>query len=142
MSPNFLDAGSIPTISTTNKVLVFIIKFAGSRNICEEPTVYTINDPDFVRGPPLFTMYYVYVLESQQNEKLYKGFSSDLKTRIELHNTSKVYSTLKWRPWKLIYYEACLSKTDALKREKFLKSNRGIQFLKYRLKYYFKTKKQ
>lgn len=76
-------------------------------------------------------MYYVYILKSKKTSKLYKGSTSDLKERIENHNKGKVFSTKNGRPWKLIYYEAFISKTDARKEELFLKTGKGRERLKW-----------
>jgi hypothetical protein len=37
------------------------------------------------------------------------------------------------RPWRLVYYEAFLSKTDARREELFLKSGKGRERIKYLL---------
>ncbi len=67
---------------------------------------------------------------------LYTGFTKDLKLRFEQHNKGMVDATKNRRPFKLIYYEACLDKNDAIRREKYLKSYHGKMFLKKRLKSY------
>ena len=54
-------------------------------------------------------MYYVYVLQSKKDMKLYTGFTKNLKLRFEQHQKGKVESTQDRRPFQLIYYEACLS---------------------------------
>ena len=82
-------------------------------------------------------MWYVYVLYSLKDGKFYIGCTNDLRERIKNHNVGKVESTKDRRPLKLIYYEACLIEQDALKREKYLKTYRGKQFLSKRLKSYF-----
>ena len=82
-------------------------------------------------------MFYIYVLESKKDDKKYIGYTKNLKSRFEQHQKGKVESTKNRRPFKLIYYEACLSEEDALKREKYLKTYRGKQFLAKRLKSYF-----
>ena len=41
-------------------------------------------------------------------------------------------------PWKLIYYEAYLEQSDALGRERYLKSGAGRRFFKAQLKYYLR----
>jgi len=56
---------------------------------------------------------------------------------ISLHNNGDVESTKNRLPLKLIYFEACLSQEDALKREKYFKTHYGKMFLKNRLKSYF-----
>jgi putative endonuclease len=78
-------------------------------------------------------MYYTYVLESAKDQNLYIGWTNDLKKRYEKHNLGKVFSTKMRRPFKLLYYEACLSKEDAIKREKYFKTGFGRRFLKNRL---------
>ena len=81
-------------------------------------------------------MYYTYVLLSEKDGKHYTGFTKDLKLRFEKHNAGKVESTKHRVPFKLLYYEACLDKDDALRREKYLKSYYGRQYLAKRLKSY------
>lgn len=78
-------------------------------------------------------MYFTYVLLSQKDNQFYIGFTEDLKARISLHNSGKARSTAGRRPLSLIYYEACLSETDAIKREKYLKTGYGRRFLNNRL---------
>ena len=82
-------------------------------------------------------MYYTYVLKSYKDGKMYTGSTKDLKLRFEQHEKGSVKSTKHRRPLELIYYEACLSEEDALRREKYLKTHYGKMFLKNRLKSYF-----
>ena len=82
-------------------------------------------------------MYYTYVLLSCKDGKKYVGYTQDLKLRFEQHCKGQVDSTKHRRPLDLIYYEACLDKEDAKKREKHLKTHYGQIFLKKRLKSYF-----
>ncbi|MAC94009.1 MAG: excinuclease ABC subunit C [Flavobacteriales bacterium] len=82
-------------------------------------------------------MFYTYVLQSEKDGKLYTGYTKDLDLRFEQHQKGQVESTMNRRPFKLIYYEACLRQADALKREKYLKTHYGKMFLKNRLKSYF-----
>ena len=56
----------------------------------------------------MVVFYYVYVLISEKDGKLYKGCTQHLKLRIERHNNGEVPSTKDRRPLKLIYFEACL----------------------------------
>jgi putative endonuclease len=81
-------------------------------------------------------MYYTYVLQSEVDEAFYVGYSKNLKLRFEKHNKGYIDSTKDRRPFKLIYYEACLTQQDALHREKYLKTYHGKQFLHKRLKSY------
>jgi len=79
-------------------------------------------------------LYYTYVIQSLKDNKWYTGVTDNLRKRFNKHNTGKVSSTKGRRPFKLIYYEACLNKNDAMAREKFLKSGMGKRYLKNRLK--------
>jgi len=82
-------------------------------------------------------MHYTYVLQSDVDKKLYAGYTKNLKLRFEEHQCGNVESTKHRRPLKLIYYEACLEKQDAMKREKYFKTYHGKMFLKRRLKIHF-----
>jgi len=77
-------------------------------------------------------MFYVYILKSKKDNRLYTGFSSDLRQRVAEHNNGKSSYTRNFRPWKLVYYESYLSKKDAEQREKNLKAipNSGTQLRK------------
>jgi putative endonuclease len=81
-------------------------------------------------------MYYTYVLISKKDMQFYTGFTKDLKLRFEQHEKGRVESTKDRRPLELIYYEACLSQEDAVRREKYLKTYLGKTFLRKRLKSY------
>lgn len=79
-------------------------------------------------------MYYTYVLRSQKDNKHYIGFTEDLERRFEEHNDRLVKATKHRIPFELVYYEACLCKEDAIKREKYFKTGFGRRFIKERLK--------
>jgi len=82
-------------------------------------------------------LYYVYVIESEMNGFRYTGFTSDLQRRLGEHNSNITWSTSLKGPFKLIYYEACLNKEDALRREKYMKSGNGKIYLNNRLGSYY-----
>ena len=79
-------------------------------------------------------MFYVYVLKSKKDGKLYIGYTKDLRARFEQHTSGCVASTKSRRPLELLYYEACRHRDDATHREKYLKSTYGHRFLGNRLK--------
>ena len=83
-------------------------------------------------------MFYTYVLFSETDKKFYIGFTKDLKKRVEGHQNGSVPSTAHRRPFMLIYYEACLNESDAIKREKYFKSGFGRRFLRNRVETYLK----
>ena len=80
--------------------------------------------------------YYTYVLKSEKDLKYYVGFTQNIKLRFEQHEKGLVESTQNRRPLKLIYFEACLNKEDAIRREKYLKTHYSRMFLGNRLKSY------
>jgi len=80
-------------------------------------------------------MLYVYVLRSKVDGNFYIGQSADLKKRLLEHNTAQVPSTQRRIPLELVYYEACTHRSDALHREKYLKTTYGHRYLRNRLKY-------
>ena len=79
-------------------------------------------------------MYYVYVLLSEKDSKLYIGYTKDLKRRINEHKKGLSKAIKHRLPVKLIYYEAFLNKTDAHAREIYLKSGYGHEQLNNILK--------
>jgi putative endonuclease len=75
-------------------------------------------------------MYYIYVLISNADNQFYVGFTNDLKTRLDSHAKGNVESTRNRRPLRLVYYEGCLNRDDALKRERYLKTTWGKRYLR------------
>ncbi len=75
-------------------------------------------------------MFTVYVLYSENYNKIYVGYTSNIEQRLLAHNhlETKGY-TLKYRPWKLIYTEVFSEKSEAMKREKQLKTANGREFI-------------
>ena len=78
-------------------------------------------------------MFYTYVLKSLKDSHHYIGFTEDLKKRFIEHQQGKVPATKERRPFRLIYYEACLDKTAAIEREKYFKTGFGRRYLRNRL---------
>ena len=66
-------------------------------------------------------MFYVYVLQSKQDNSLYVGYTNDLKRRLKEHNEKQNLSTKSRAPFKLVYYEAYTSQRNAKDRESSLK---------------------
>lgn len=74
--------------------------------------------------------YYIYVLYSLKDKQFYTGYTGDLKKRLEKHQKGEVFATKSRLPIVLIYSEACLNKSDATAREKYLKSGMGKKYIK------------
>ena len=81
--------------------------------------------------------YYVYVLQSEGDHNFYVGHTGNIKKRLEEHNNGKVPATSNRGPLKLIYWEGCLNRQDAMEREKYLKTAWGKKYIKNRLQEYF-----
>jgi len=73
--------------------------------------------------------HYVYVIVNKKG-LLYKGVTSDVVKRIHEHNHGKNSWTRSRGPWNLLYVEDYDMRCEALRRERFLKSGKGREFLK------------
>jgi len=83
-------------------------------------------------------MYYVYVLQSELDNRFYTGFTKNLEKRVEEHNSGISRSTKGRIPLKLVYYEFCLNLKDAMKRERYLKTTWGKRNIRNRISNYLK----
>jgi putative endonuclease len=79
-------------------------------------------------------MFYTYVLQSLKDKKMYIGYSANLKNRIKQHLSGLVLSTKGRLPIRLIFYEAFVSKGDAMRREQYFKTTAGKKALKLMLR--------
>lgn len=82
--------------------------------------------------------FYVYILFSLRDNKLYIGYTEDLRARIKKHTSGRVRATKNRKPLILIHYEAFSNKKDAKARERFLKSGFGRSQLKKALQHRLK----
>jgi len=75
-------------------------------------------------------MYTVYALYSPSFDKSYIGQTEDLKRRFFQHSDGllSIY-TKKCKPWEVIHTEEYTTRSEAMKREKQLKSSRGRTFI-------------
>jgi len=69
-------------------------------------------------------MFYVYVLQSLKDKKLYIGFSTDLRKRIKDHNSGGTKSTKTRRPFRPLYYEAHISEKMIEEESNILKQKK------------------
>lgn len=58
------------------------------------------------------------------------GQTNDINARLKMHNYGRVYWTKRFLPWKIVYSEGYSSRNEALKREKYLKSHSGRNWIK------------
>ena len=76
----------------------------------------------------IFVIYYVYMLKSKSVKPItYVGYTNNLKSRLNLHNSGKGAKFTRGRQWKLIYKEIFKSKKEAISREYYIKNNRTLR---------------
>jgi putative endonuclease len=75
-------------------------------------------------------MYIVYVLYSENFDKIYIGYTQNLEQRLISHNELGTKGwTISFRPWKLVHKEEFETKEKAMLREKYLKSGKGREWI-------------
>ena len=76
-------------------------------------------------------MFTVYALYSLEFDKIYVGYTSNLTKRLLQHNELSIKGyTVRYRPWVVVFKEEYQTKTEAIKREKQLKSSRGRAYIR------------
>lgn len=73
-------------------------------------------------------MYSVYILRNSQGT-YYVGYTSNLQERIARHNNGRSEFTSRYNEWELAHEEQFKSKSEAIKREKFIKSRKSRKFV-------------
>ena len=75
-------------------------------------------------------MYWVYILYSEKIDKYYIGSTSNLKNRIEFHNSeyNKIWSK-RGKPWVLVFSHTFETNKEALAAEKFIKKQKSRTFI-------------
>lgn len=69
--------------------------------------------------------YYTYILKSSKTNKHYIGYTYNLESRLEKHNSGNSKSTKSGIPWHMVYFEEYDSKSDAIKRENEIKRKKS-----------------
>lgn len=72
----------------------------------------------------------VYAIVSELNGVVYVGIATDPDIRLKQHNAGKSIFTKRYTPWRIFYKEQQPDWPSARKREKYLKSGIGKEFLK------------
>ncbi|MFM1793757.1 MAG: hypothetical protein RL642_142 [Bacteroidota bacterium] len=78
--------------------------------------------------------YCVYVLFSEKDRQLYTGYTGNIEKRIEAHKAGKNTSTRYRLLLHLVFCEYYMLKTDAQRREMYLKTTAGKRAIKIMLK--------
>lgn len=89
-------------------------------------------------------MYFTYVLfcfdSKRDRRKFYIGITSDIQKRLRKHKSKSVKTTKSFDRIELVYYEMCLNKKDADKRELQLKTGFGRGYINKRIENYLKKR--
>ncbi|MBI2051902.1 GIY-YIG nuclease family protein [Candidatus Roizmanbacteria bacterium] len=80
-------------------------------------------------------MFYTYIIYNKLRNKIYTGFTANIVKRLQRHNSIVPNKTTSFTSknngtWELIYFEKFSSRTKARKRERWLKSGIGREFVK------------
>jgi putative endonuclease len=69
--------------------------------------------------------YSVYILLNKFRTRTYTGVAVDVNERLKRHNDGHVPASRPYRPYEIIYAEACPTLKEARQRERFYKSTTG-----------------
>ncbi|RRO12124.1 GIY-YIG nuclease family protein [Flavobacteriaceae bacterium 14752] len=73
---------------------------------------------------------FVYILYSQTLQKYYTGQTQNLKDRLARHKNGLVKSTKNGKPWVLVHFIVCDSRSEAMMLEKRIKKRGAKRYLK------------
>ncbi|MCK4351956.1 GIY-YIG nuclease family protein [candidate division WOR-3 bacterium] len=79
-------------------------------------------------------MYYVYMLRNDFTGSFYVGQTNNLQDRVKRHNENRASYTKGKGHWSLYYFEQYKSRTDAVKREREIKSKKSKYYIEKLLK--------
>ena len=75
-------------------------------------------------------MFTTYVIRSLSTQRLYTGSTSDIERRMRQHNSDLSISTKNRGPWELVHREDFPTRSEAVARERYLKTGAGRDELK------------
>ena len=75
-------------------------------------------------------MFFVYAIVSLNRNYIYVGMTNDVDRRLSEHNRGYNRTTKPYAPFKLLTVESFPSRAEARKREKYLKSGIGKEYLR------------
>lgn len=78
--------------------------------------------------------FWTYVIRSLSTGRLYTGHTMDLHKRLREHNDPESFSSHFTKripgPWILVYSEPFPTRAEAYRRERWLKTGRGREYLR------------
>ena len=75
-------------------------------------------------------MYFVYILQSLSTGRYYIGHCDHLLHRFYQHQSGHNHSTTNHGPWCVPHFEIYASRSEAMRRERKLKSQKSAEFLR------------
>jgi putative endonuclease len=73
--------------------------------------------------------FYVYILNSKSRDRFYTGQCKDVGDRFLRHNQSRNRSTKSGRPWRLMFVEQFERRSEAIKRERYIKKMKDRSYI-------------
>ena len=73
--------------------------------------------------------FFVYILQSLKDGRLYIGQTNNLSERVKRHNDGHVVATRNRRPFELIHMEIFATRAEAVRRESYLKSLKSSKYI-------------
>ena len=79
--------------------------------------------------------YFVYIIYSPGSDIFYKGYTTDVGTRVHRHNSGREKSTKAYSPWILLWATKKDSRSQAMALERKLKNLDRFRLIQFILKY-------
>ena len=79
-------------------------------------------------------MFVVYIMYSASYNKYYTGSCANIDIRIKRHNAGYTRSTKYGIPWEIVHTEIFNTRTEAVRRERQIKSYKGGEAFKKLIK--------
>jgi putative endonuclease len=72
--------------------------------------------------------YYVYILQSESTGRYYVGQTGHLEERVRYHQSNYSKALKNRGPWKLRHFEEYLTRSEAMRREAYIKRQKDRRF--------------
>jgi len=74
-------------------------------------------------------MFYLYIIQSIKDGSYYIGSTESIVKRLNEHNFGNTRYTKNKRPWKLVYQDEYMTRSEAVIREKYLKRMKSKKYI-------------
>ena len=106
-----------------------ILKLNLSLNFNSSRGGEVVSCPDSQVGKTRYMYYFVYILKNLEKDKYYIGQTENIEDRLKRHNTDRSSFTKNKGQWILVYKESYNTRSEAIKREKYIKSQKSRKFI-------------